>query len=208
MDVTADDRLRSVVLYGAAVIVLAVGGWWWRAAAPAPTAGPVAASTASSTVRPSVSTELDRALTAGAPAERLRMQVDGTGAIVRAEIDPATGQITDIEGDPSWLFFQGELPAFRETIWREQTTIVPGQRVVREASGGEPRQVLQYRCTRPGTLLVTVAEAELAGPSEIDCDGMTTSAQVLAHGRPFRVSLSTVGVREIDVEAQLVTLPR
>lgn len=57
-------------------------------------------------------------------------------------------------------------------------------------------------------MLVSVSGAGLAGPSEIDCDGTVASAEVLAHGRPFRVSLSATGEREIDVQAQLVLLPR
>ncbi|WP_406073267.1 hypothetical protein [Micromonospora sp. NBC_01638] len=207
MDATADDRLRSAVLFGAAVAALTVGGWWWHAAAPASTVGSAAFSAAASpTVGPSVSTALDRALVVRAAGERLT--IVGPTEMVRTEIDSATGMITDIEGDPSWLFFQGELPSFRETIWREQTALVPGERVVRQAAGSDSRQLLQYRCTRPGTLLVTIFGADLSGPSEIDCDGMTTSAEVFSHGRPFRVSLATAAEREIDVEAQLVTLPR
>ncbi|MEU4470808.1 hypothetical protein [Micromonospora sp. NPDC023888] len=210
MDATADERLRSAVLFGAAVAVLVAGGWWWRTAAPAPAARPAGAA-ATPVVGPSVSTPLERALLRGAG---VNVRVDAeTGAVVRAVdapatvIDPATGKIIDIEGDPSWLVFQGELPSFRETIWQERAVLVPGQRVVRQAGGGDSRYLLQYRCTRPGTLSVTVVEGDLAGPAEIDCDGMITSAEVLSHGRPFRVWLSTVGVREIDVEAQLVGLP-
>ncbi|MEU7754552.1 hypothetical protein [Micromonospora sp. NPDC049171] len=211
MDAMADERLRSAVLFGATVAVLVAGGWWWRSAAPSPVAGPAGA-TATPAVGPSVSTPLDRALVRGG---ELTARVDGeTGAAVRAVdapravIDPANGTIIDIEGDPSWLFFRGELPSFRETIWRERTVLAPGQRVVRQAGGGDSRYLLQYRCTRPGTLSVTVFDGELAGPSEIDCDGTITTTEVLSHGRPFRVALSTVGVREIDVEAQVVGLPR
>ncbi|WP_433127612.1 hypothetical protein ACQPWW_32440 [Micromonospora sp. CA-240977] len=213
MDATADERLRSAVLFGVTVAVLVAGGWWWHAAAPSPVARPPGA-VATPSAGPSVSTPLDRALALG-DSDAVSVRVDAeTGAVVRAleapraVIDPSSGEITDIEGDPSWLFFQGELPAFRDTIWRERTVLVPGQRIVRQAGGGDARQLLQYRCTRPGTLMVTLFDAELAGPSEIDCDGTTTSAQVLSHGNPFRVSLSTVGLREIDVEAQLVFLPR
>ncbi|WP_030489987.1 hypothetical protein [Micromonospora chokoriensis] len=210
MDATTDERLRSAVLYGAAVAVLAVGGWWWHSAAPSPVARP-ADPAAAPAVGPSAATPSRRVLPDGAEVTA-RVGAD-TGEVVRRPdaarmiIDTATGKITDIEGDPSWLFFQGELPPFRDTTWQERRPLVPGQRVVRQAAGGNARQLLQYRCTRPGTLSVTTSGAELAGPSEIDCDGMTTSAEVLSHGRPFRVSLSTVGVREIDVEAQLVTLP-
>lgn len=204
-----DDQLRSAVLFGAAVAVLAVGGWWWRAAAPASTAGSARSSVAVvPSVGPTVSSALDRAVVGGTPGERLTVRVDATGEMVRTQIDPSTGMITDIEGDPSWFVLQGELPTFRETIWRAREVLVPGQRIVQQAGGGDSRYLLQYRCTRLGTLSVSVSEGELAGPSEIDCDGTVTSAEVLSHGRPFQVSLSVVGVREIDVEAQLVTLPR
>ncbi|MFF0150848.1 hypothetical protein [Micromonospora sp. NPDC005203] len=211
MDATAEGRLRSTVLFGATVAVLVAGGWWWRSAAPSPLAGPAGAATAPA-VGPSVSTPLDLPLVRGGG---LTARVDGeTGAVVRAVdipravLDPASGEIIDIEGDPSWLFFQGELPSFRETIWQERAVLVPRQRIVRQAGGGDSRYLLQYRCTRPGTLSVTVFEAESAGPSEIDCDGVITSAEVLSGGRPFRVTLSTGGVHEIDIEAQLVGLPR
>ncbi|MFG1840912.1 hypothetical protein [Micromonospora sp. NPDC049175] len=211
MGTTVDERLRSAVLFGATVAVLVGGGWWWRSAAPSPvTRLPGAAVTP--IAGPGVSSSLARVLVRG---DEVTARVDGeTGAVdravnvPRAVIDPGSGEILDIEGDPSWLFFLGGLPSFRETIWREQKTLVPGQRVVRQGGGGDSRYLLQYRCTRPGTLMVTVFDAELDGPSEIDCDGTTTGAQLFSHGRPFRVSLSTVGVREIDVEAQLVGLPR
>ncbi|MEU8328329.1 hypothetical protein [Micromonospora sp. NPDC048839] len=211
MDATAEGRLRSAVLFGATAALLVAGGWWWRSAAPAPVARPPGTA-ATPVAGPSVSTPLERALVRGIGATA---RVDGeTGAVVRAVdapravLDPASGEIIDIEGDPSWLFFQGELPSFRETIWQERAVLVPRQRIVRQAGGGDSRYLLQYRCTRPGTLSVTVIEAESAGPSEIDCDGTITSAEVFSHGRPFRVSLSTGGVREIDIEAQLVGLPR
>ncbi|MEK8109068.1 hypothetical protein NKG94_38445 [Micromonospora sp. M12] len=56
MDAAADDRLRSIVLFGAVLAVLAVGGWWWQAAAPASTAGTAGAATPTPTVQHTVST--------------------------------------------------------------------------------------------------------------------------------------------------------
>ncbi|WCN81211.1 hypothetical protein [Micromonospora sp. LH3U1] len=208
MDPTADDRLRSAVLFGAAMAVLAVGGWWWHAAAPAPTAGPATPPTVVPSAEQTVSTALDRAVAAGSPDARGTVYLFGQDEVVRTEIDPATGMITDIEGDPAALFFEGDLPDFRETLWRERTALAPGQRIVRQAAGGDSRQLLQYRCTRPGTMVVTISGAGFTGPFEIDCDGAVASAEVLSYGKPFRVSLSPAGDREIDVEAQLVTLPR
>ncbi|WP_433648735.1 hypothetical protein ACQP2C_17130 [Micromonospora zamorensis] len=214
MDTTADDRLRSAVLVGAAAAVLAVGGWWWQAAAPASTARSAAPSETVPSTGPSVSTALERALVTGVPGERLTMRVDASGEVVSIpedawpEIDPETGKIVDIHGDPAGLSFQGDLPSFRDAVWQERAALAPGQSVVRQAPGDSGRHLLQYRCTRPGAMLVSVSGAGLAGPSQIDCDGTVASAEVLAHGRPFRVSLSAAGEREIDVQAQLVLLPR
>lgn len=214
MDTTADDRLRSAALVGAAVAVLAVGGWWWQAAAPAPTARSAAPSETVPSVGPSVSTPLERALFGWVPGERMTVRVDDSGEMVsipdgvRTEIDPETGTIVNIDGDLAAFFFEGDLPSFRDTVWQERAALAPGQGVVRQASGDSGRHLLQYRCTRPGAMRVSVSGAGLAGPSQIDCDGTVASAEVLAHGRPFRVSLSATGEREIDVQAQLVLLPR
>ncbi|MGW3887497.1 hypothetical protein ACWD69_02315 [Micromonospora chokoriensis] len=215
MRATTDDRLRSAALVGLAVAALAVGGGWWRAAAPTSTAGSAGPSPTAPTVGPSVSTPLERALvTVVEPGERFTMRLDDAGKVVSvprgvwAELDPETGMIADVEGDPGVLFFQGGLLPFRETVWRERTALAPGERIVRQSAEGAARLLLQYRCTRPGSLTVTVVGAGLAGPSEIDCDGTVASARVLSHGRPFRVALSATGEREVDVEAQLVELPR
>ncbi|MGI5524313.1 hypothetical protein ACQEUX_25705 [Micromonospora sp. CA-259024] len=208
---TADDRLRSAVLGGVALVALAVGGWWWRAAAPAPVAAPVGRPMAEA----SVSTQLERVLADGAPDERVEMRVDSqTGEVVRMRddarvtIDAATGTITDIDGDPRALFPAGDLPAFRETIWREQRELAPGQGVARQSTDDGSRYLLQYRCTRPGTLQVTVTGASIIGSPRIDCDGTIANVEVLPASGPIRVSLATVGDREIDVQAQLVALPR
>ncbi|SCE85107.1 hypothetical protein [Micromonospora chokoriensis] len=215
MRATTDDRLRSAVLWGAAVAVLAAGGGWWHAAAPAPTAGSTGPPSVAPTVGPREPTPLERALaTPIEPGERLTVRLDDSGDIVSvprgfwAEIDAATGVVTGVEGDPGRIFFRDGLPAFRETVWRERAVLGPGERIVRQSAEGVARLLLQYRCTRPGSLTVTVVGAGLAGPSEIDCDGTVASARVLSRGRPFRVALSATGDREVDVEAQLVELPR
>ncbi|MEV4767027.1 hypothetical protein AB0J89_30765 [Micromonospora chokoriensis] len=227
MRATTDDRLRSAVLGGVAVAVLAGGGGWWHAAAPAPTAKPAgsptvgpasppeSAPTVGTTVGPREPTPLERALLPPIePGERLTVRLDDSGDILSvprgfwAEIDAATGVVTGVEGDPGRIFFRDGLPAFRETVWRERAALAPGERIVRQSAEGGARLLLQYRCTRPGSLTVTVVGAGLAGPSEIDCDGTVANARVLSHGRPFRVALSATGEREVDVEAQLVELPR
>ncbi|WP_410814616.1 hypothetical protein [Micromonospora sp. 067-2] len=204
---TADDRLRSAVLVGVTLAVVAVGGWWWWAAAPVPTAG----SAGPPTAEPSVSTETEGALASGVPDARVMMRLDDvTGDAVRAVVDPATGAITDIQGDPSMLFPAGDLPLFHQTIWREQRELTPGQGVTRQSTSANDgaRYLLQYRCTRPGTLAVTSTGAEITGPPRIDCDGTIASAEVMPGSGPFRVSLSAIGGQPIDVQAQLVALPR
>ncbi|MGC4866739.1 hypothetical protein ACLQ3B_15050 [Micromonospora sp. DT53] len=217
MDATSDDRLRSVVLFGAAAAVLAVGGWWWQSAAPASTAGTAVPSAAVPSVGPSVSTPVERLLAqdlaAAEPDERVTVRIDpNTGEVLRVRtgpqvvIDPETGSITDIEGDPGALFAADDLPVFQETIWREQRDLAPGQEVTRRAGNDGARYLLQFRCTRPGTLVVTSTEAKINGPARIDCDGTIAHAEVLPGSGPFRVSLSAVD-RPIDIQAQLVALP-
>ncbi|MEU1585908.1 hypothetical protein [Micromonospora sp. NPDC005710] len=213
MDATSDDRLRSVVLFGAAVAVLAVGGWWWQSAAPASTAGSVVPPAVPS-VGPSASTPIERFLLPEEPDERVAVRMDpNTGEVLRvrsaprAVIDPATGSITDIEGDPAVLFPAGDLPSFRDTIWREEREFYAGQEVTRQAGGDGARFLLQYRCTRLGAMVVTSTGAEIVGQTRIDCDGTIANAEVLPGDGPFRVSL-LAGDRPIDIQAQLVALPR
>ncbi|MGC4850301.1 hypothetical protein ACLQ3F_23975 [Micromonospora sp. DT15] len=213
MDVTADDRLRSVVLFGAAAAALAVGGWWWHSAAPSSTPAAAVPPTAAPSAERSVSTPLERLIAAEEPEERITARMDpDTGAVIRVEssphavIDPATGSIVDIEGDPALLFPSGDLPPFNETVWREQREIAAGQEVTRQANDSGARYLLQYRCTRPGTLALTSDEAKINGQLRIDCDGTIANAEVLPFGGPFRLSLSA-GDRPIDIQAQLVVLP-
>ncbi|MFE9192158.1 hypothetical protein ACFYL6_21390 [Micromonospora sp. NPDC007208] len=215
MDATSDDRLRSMVLCGAAVAVLVVGAGWWRAAAPASTAGTAVPSAAAvPSVGPSVSTPIERFILPEEPDERVTVRMDpNTGEVLRVRtgsrvvIDPATGSITDIEGDPAVLFPSGDLPVFKETIWREERELARGQGLTRQAGDDGARYLLQYRCTRPGTMAVTSTGAEIVGQPRIDCDGTVANAEVLPGSGPFRVSLSAVD-RPIDIQAQLVALPR
>lgn len=206
MDAAANDRLRSAVLVGATLAALVLGGWWWRTAAPAPMAGP--------SVAPSVSSELERILIDGVPDARVTVRVDpetGAGARVggdrRRVIDPETGEIAEFEADVGVLVPGSDMPSFRDTIWREQRELAPGEEFTRQASDDGSRYLLQYRCTRPGTLVLASTDAELAGPIRIDCNGALASARVLPGAGWFRVSLSAEGAQSIDVQAQLVALP-
>ncbi|MBM0235584.1 hypothetical protein JNW91_29715 [Micromonospora sp. STR1_7] len=212
---TADDRLRSAVLVGVTLAALAVGGWWWRAAAPAPMAGPADPSVGTPTAGPTVSTALERLLASAAPDTRVTLRMEGErivgGGPTGVTIDPETGMVTEIDGAAAGTFYQpdptGGLPRFGQTTWREQRELAPGEGLIRQSGDDGSRYLLQYRCTRPGTLAVTSTGAEIAGPPRIDCDGATASAEVRPGGGPFRVSLSAVGDQRIDVEAQLVALP-
>ncbi|GAB3951429.1 hypothetical protein [Micromonospora vulcania] len=218
MEMAADDRLRSAVLVGVTLTALAVGGWWWRAEAPT-TAGSARQPTAEPAVTPTVSTALDRALVVTSDSG-FTARVDGeTGEIIRLEgdqvvsiVDPATGLTRGVieapdepssRADPS-----SELSAFSATIWRERTTLTPGESVIRQSAGeAGNRYLLQVRCTHPGTMLLVVTGARTTGPSRIDCDGRVETAEVTPIGGPIRVSLSTTGTRPVDAEAQLVELP-
>jgi hypothetical protein len=214
MDAGADDRLRSAVLVGMTLAALAVGGWWWRAAAPAPTAGPAA----SPSPAPTVATALDRAASLAEPDERVTVRVDGeTGDVLGVDgrsgvtIDPETGMVIDVDGVPGEMFYEpdatGALPRFPMTSWRVQATITPTTGITRQAAGNDGRYLLQYRCTRPGALRVTLGGAQMSGPEQIDCDGVITTAELSGAGGPIQVTLTVVDAQSIDVEAQLVELP-
>ncbi|MFC4019801.1 hypothetical protein ACFOW4_17915 [Micromonospora sp. GCM10011542] len=217
MDAGGDDRLRSAVLVGVALAALAAGGWWWRAAAPTPTAGPAPTPTATPSVRPSVGISLDEALSNSDPESRLTVRMDETGEVIGVEgqggvsIDPATGMVTDIDGAPGELFYDldsdGGLPRFPATTWRLRAAITPTTGITRQAAGNDARYLLQYRCTRPGALRVTLGGARTSGPDQADCNGMITTAELHRTGGPIRVTLTVVGANSIDVEAQLVELP-
>lgn len=179
-------------------------------------AGAAAAPTVAPSAEQSVSTALERVMAGAEPDERVTVRLDANSGEVtrwrsgaRSVIDPATGLIIDIEGDPGVLFPEGELPLFHETIWREDRALAPGREVSRQAGNDGARDVrylLQYRCTRPGTMVVTSAGAEIVGEPRIDCDGTIATAEVLPGSGPFRVSMSAVD-RPIDIQAQLVALP-
>ncbi|GGO12547.1 hypothetical protein GCM10011576_21980 [Micromonospora parathelypteridis] len=180
---------------------LAVGGWWWRAAAPTPAASSARPPAATPIVEPTVSSALERVLASSGP-----------DASVTLRVNPETGEVIEFERRPTSLTLgtgdaPGDLPDLEETIWRQQGEIVPGQDVTRQSTDDGARYLLQYRCTRPGTLMVTSTGAEIAGPSHIDCDGTMAAAEVLPAGGPIRVTLSAVGDQPIDAEAQLVAVP-
>lgn len=127
-------------------------------------------------------------------------------------MDPETGEVTEVKRRPTSLPLgtgdvPGDLPVFEGTIWRQQGELVPGQDVTRQSANDGGRYQLQYRCTRPGAMMVTSTGAEILGPARIDCDGATTLAQVAPTGGPIRVSLSAVGDKPIDAEAQLFAEP-
>ncbi|MEH1027940.1 hypothetical protein ACWD6L_10575 [Micromonospora profundi] len=213
MDAGADDRLGSAVLAGVAVAALVVGGWWWRATAPEPTAGP-ARPTAEPSAEPSVSTVMERVVASGMADGPVRVRIDPeTGEVSEAQtrsrvvIDPATGMIVDIDGPPGDSFGTGDLPLFKETVWRERRELTPGEAVIRQSADNGARHLLQVRCTRLGSLAVKVTGARLAGSPRIDCDGTIATAVVLPDGGRIRVSLVSTAGQPVDVQAQLVTVP-
>ncbi|MFF5178798.1 hypothetical protein ACFY2Q_12335 [Micromonospora sp. NPDC000316] len=213
MDAAEGYRLRSAVLAGVAVAALAVGGWWWQAAAP--TVGSARPSTAEPSGEPTLSTAMERVLAAGVPDGRpVTVRVDPeTGEVnevrsrSRVVIDPATGAVVDVEGPPGDGFTTGDLPLFKETVWRVRRELSPGVAVTRRSADDGGRHLLQFRCTRPGSLAVAVTGARVAGPSHVDCDGTIATAEVVSAGGSIRVSLLSTGAQPIDVQAQLVTLP-
>ncbi|MGC5378668.1 hypothetical protein ACPXB1_09370 [Micromonospora sp. DT68] len=213
MDSGADDRVRSAVLAGVAVAALVVGGWWWQVTAPEPTAGP-ARPTAEPSVGPSVSTAVERVVASGMSDGPVRVRIDPeTGEVSevrtrsRVVMDPATGMITDVEGPPGDSFGTGDLPLFKETVWRERRELTPGEAVTRQSADNGARHLLQVQCTRRGSLAVTVTGARLGGPSRIVCDGTIATAVVVSDGGRIRVSLVSTAGQPVDVQAQLVTVP-
>ncbi|MBM7491304.1 hypothetical protein JOD64_002526 [Micromonospora luteifusca] len=206
MDPTTDDRLRSVVLVGVTVAALVAGGWWWRAAAPTPAASSARPPAATPSVEPTVSS-LERLLPSTEPDDSVTFRVDPeTGEVLEIRrptrtFDPQVGATLGTGDAP------GDLPVFEGTIWRQQGELIPGQDVTRQSTNDGARYLLQYRCTRPGAMMVTSTGAAIAGPSHIDCDGTMATAEVLPAGGPIRVSLTALGDHPIDAEAQLFVMP-
>ncbi|MET7668406.1 hypothetical protein [Micromonospora luteifusca] len=207
MDPTTDDRLRSVVLVGVTVAALVAGGWWWRAAAPTPAASSARPPAATPSVAPTVSSSLERLLPSSEPDDSVTFRVDPeTGEVLEIKrptrtFDPQVGATLGTGDAP------GDLPVFEGTIWRQQGELIPGQDVTRQSTNDGARYLLQYRCTRPGAMMVTSTGAAIAGPSHIDCDGTMATAEVLPAGGPIRVSLTALGDHPIDAEAQLIVMP-
>ncbi|MEU5789245.1 hypothetical protein ABZ754_16145 [Micromonospora purpureochromogenes] len=208
MDDRADDRLRGGLLAAAALLaVTAGGGWWW---ANSPPTGPygvtLGASAAPRGVVPSRPPEtLDEVLVAH-PGTAVRVHVDGeTGRVIEA---------TELPGEAS----DPALPRFTDTLWREHLTLTPGQEPVRRESLPDgARHLLQYRCTGPGELLISIVRGPDTDTVRTTCDGERGEFD-LPHARepgpalparsaPTRVELSAVGPRPVQVQAQLVAVP-
>ncbi|MEV1144417.1 hypothetical protein [Micromonospora sp. NPDC049799] len=175
-------RAGAVVLTVATLVGLVIGGWWWRVNEP--TTGRVVGT--------------DR------PAASDPVAVDADSGIAY-RTDPDTGRVTYVVPPDTDGTALGNFP---NTVWRERSELAPDDGIVRQARAEEgERHLLQFRCTGPGELLVLVDGARAADPFTAGCNGSTTSTEVTGAGGPFQVSLSTVGVEPLTVEAQLVLLP-
>ncbi|MGS2613076.1 hypothetical protein ACVCAH_00865 [Micromonospora sp. LZ34] len=190
------DRLRTGVLAGLAVAALVTGGWWWRANEPVnpPPAAPPAA--ASDSRRQVAVRDSDRALT---------FRVDpATGAALPVDRQSVVGPVESFPryDDDGWLDRPDDL------VWRERATLTRERPVTRQADRQYgARHVLQFRCTGPGELLVTVVGARAGDPLTSGCDGSLVTTQVTGRGGPLRVTLSTAGAEPVRVEARLVAVP-
>ncbi|GAB3176911.1 hypothetical protein FHX75_121532 [Micromonospora palomenae] len=208
MDDRADDRLRGGLLAAAALLAVAAGGaWWW---ANSPTTGPhgvsVGASPAPRGVIPSRSPETLDEVLAAHPGTAVRVHIDGeTGRVIEA---------TELPGEASDL----ALPRFTDTLWREHLTLTPGQEPVRRESLPDgARHLLQYRCTGPGELLISIVHGPDTDTAWTTCDGergelelphpMEPGPALPAQSAPTRIELSAVGPRPVQVQAQLVAVP-
>lgn len=186
------DRLRTGVLAGLAVAALATGGWWWRANEPVDP--PPAA--ASDSRRQVAVRDSDRALT---------FRVDpATGAALPVDRPSAVDPVEPFRryDDDGWLDRPDDL------VWRERATLTPQRPVTRQADRQYgARHVLQFRCTGPGELLVSVVGARAGDPLTSGCDGSLVTTEVTGRGGPLRVVLSTAGTEPVRVEARLVAVP-
>ncbi|SCE80473.1 hypothetical protein GA0074696_0963 [Micromonospora purpureochromogenes] len=208
MDDRADDRLRGGLLAAATLLAVAVGGGWWWANSPAtgPHGVALGASAAPRGVVPSRSPQtLDEVLAAN------------PGTAVRVHIDAETGRVieaTELPGEAGDL----ALPGFTDTLWREHMTLAPGEEPVRRESLVDgARQLLQYRCTGPGELLISIIRGPNMDTSQTNCDGELGELELPEWMEPGdappeqpllnRVEFSAVGPRPVQVEAQLVAVP-
>ncbi|MEU4713401.1 hypothetical protein AB0F73_07075 [Micromonospora purpureochromogenes] len=204
----ADDRLRGGLLAAAALLAVAAGGAWWWVNSPAtgPPGVAVGASGAPRGVVPSRSPEtLDEVLAAH------------PGTAVRVHIDAETGRVieaTELPGEGSDL----ALPRFTDTLWREHLTVIPGQEPVRRESLPDgARHLLQYRCTGPGELLISIIRGPNTDTARTTCDGelgelnlphpTEPEPALPAQSAPTRIEFSAVGPPPVQVQAQLVAVP-
>lgn len=207
MDEGADDRLRGGLLAAATLLTVAAGGGWWWANSPAtgPPGVPVGASPAPRGVVPSRSPETLDEVLAAHPGTAVRVHVDETGRVIDA---------TELAGEAGDL----ALPGFTDTLWREHLTLTPGEEPVRRESLVDGvRQLLQYRCTGPGDLLISIIRGPNMDTSQTTCDGELGELELPEPMEPGdappeqpllnRVEFSAVGPRPVQVEAQLVALP-
>ncbi|MBQ0892006.1 hypothetical protein KBX37_02635 [Micromonospora sp. U56] len=207
MDDRRDDRLRGGLLAAAALLAVTAGGWWWWAGAPATGRRGVAVGTSPPPrgVVPSRSPETLNEVLAAHPDAAVRVRIDGSGRVIEA---------TELPGDTDDL----ALPRFTDTLLRERLTLIPGQKPVRRESLADgARHLLQYRCTGPGELLISIIQGPTLNTAQSTCDGelgqldlphpmepeFLTPEQVA----PTRIELSAVGPRPVEVAAQLVALP-
>ncbi|MEV4543013.1 hypothetical protein [Micromonospora echinaurantiaca] len=194
----AGDRLRAGVLAGLAVAALIAGGSWWRANAPV--TGPPSTAPTATPASPAPRFEV-----VGDPERSVTFRVDPvTGAAMRMDPQPGAGAVEPFRryDDDGWLDRPGEL------IWRERTTLTQERPVTRQtATGYGARHVLQFRCTGPGELRVSVLGARAGDPLTSGCDGSLVTTQAISRGGPLRVTLSTAGAEPVRVEARLVAVP-
>ncbi|MDO3703734.1 hypothetical protein Q3W71_18880 [Micromonospora sp. C28SCA-DRY-2] len=207
MDADADDRppagvgdrLRTGVLAGLAVAALVAGGAWWRANAPA--TGPLSTVPAAPAASPAPRSEV----VVGDSDRSVTFRVDPvTGAALRLDRQPEPGAV-----EPFWRYDDdGWLDRPDDLIWRERATVTPQRPVTRQtATEYGARHVLQFRCTGPGELLVSVLGARAGDPLTSGCDGSLVTTQAISRGGPLRVTLSAAGAEPVRVEARLIAVP-
>ncbi|MEH0982775.1 hypothetical protein [Micromonospora sp. CPCC 205556] len=198
------DRLRGVVLAGAALLVLVAGGWWWRANAPVTGADRADGRDSGAFLEPGIrpprgtipfrGSELDRAVVTSRP-----------DASTHLELDVRTGRALDLTELPDdWS--DGGLPRSADVRWREEMTLVPGAEPVRRESRADGvRRLLQYRCTGDGELLISTVHAPYTDTSQTNCDGEPGWLELPEPQVPTRLEFSAVA-GPVRVQAQVVAL--
>ena len=207
MDDRADDRLRGGLLAVAALLAVTTGAAWWWANSPAtgPPGVAVGASPPPRGVVPSRSPETLDEVLAAHPGTAVRVHVDADGRVIEA---------TELPGEAGDL----ALPGFTDTLWREHLTLTPGEEPVRRESLADgTRHLLQYRCTGPGELLISIVRGPNMDTARTTCGGELGELELPEPMEPGdappeqpplnRVEFSAVGPRPVQVEAQLVAVP-